>query len=136
MKINLASRQRGVIWLVLFIFIPAALLAAYLLWKIFHWHPTYDPTHGNGDPETNLVDSAVASLHQQYGADATVSVPGLGLTGLPIDVLAYEWVYKTQTSTNLTDWTDMEVEWEEALDMVQTNHNEPQRFYRRLMMLK
>lgn len=120
------NRNSGVVWLIIFIFIPVALLAAWLLWKIFHWNPQYDITHGNGDPESNMVAQVIA----QYGANAVIFIPELQLT-LPIEALAYEWRYETQTSTNLADWTEIMMEWEEVLESIQTNHGEPMRFYRR-----
>jgi len=131
MKITLAKSNGGALWLVLFIFIPAALLAAYLMWKVCHWHPTYDPTHGNGDPETNAT--MVADIRQQYGSNSTIVVPALNNVRLPIDALAFEWYETTLTSTNLRDWSPAGIQWAEALDAVQTNHNEPARFYQRVL---
>lgn len=124
------NRQRGALLLVL-IAIIAIVGICYFGWKIIDrllTHP-FDPNHGQG---TNVTDTAWSGRVQELiDAGVTEVTPtNLPIT-VPVQALAYEWHYWVQTSTNLRDWTDTELEWNAALDLAATNHNEPMRFWRR-----
>jgi heme/copper-type cytochrome/quinol oxidase subunit 2 len=89
----------------------------------------------NPDRYTNVLYSAwapkIAELEQMYPGQS-VTLPELNLT-VPLEALAWEWHYCVQTSSNLVDWTTTDLDWDQAKELIRTNHSEPCRFYRRLL---
>lgn len=127
------NRQSGNVLLAIMA-ILALLLIVYLGWKIIQKISEWPI--GNPDKYTNVVDSAwaprVAELEQTYPGQS-VTLPELNNITVPISALAYQWHYCVQTSTNLQDWTVTTLYWDEARELVRTNHTEPCRFYRRIL---
>lgn len=126
------TRRSGNVLLVI-IFLLSVTALVLLAWKLIYTLQRLnpDPNHGqstNAEPDTSWSGS-IASLSSNY---PVVYVPDFNLT-LPVESLAYQWNLSVQTSTNLRDWTDLDVEWDEALEAIRTNHNEPCRFYRRVL---
>ena len=104
-----------------------------IIHKLNRW--PFDPNHGQG---TNAQDNVWAPLIPSLKAQAdyvTITVPD-GVTNLtvPVEALQWNWYYVVQTSSNLADWTPTDLAWPEALDQIRTNHNEPCRYYRRLLL--
>lgn len=129
------NHQRGALLLAVLAII-ALVAIVWLGWKIIQkldkWRP--DPNHGQG---TNAVDNSwaprIAELQASNpGVTLNVSLPEFNLT-VPLEALAWQWHETVQTSTNLSNWTDVDMDWSLALDDIQTNHNLPCRYYRRIL---
>lgn len=83
---------------------------------------------------TNLVEWA----SERYVPPAvTVTIPEWGVTNLvlPTEVVNRAWYFRIDSSTNLSDWTEVDMEWDDALWQIKTNQNEPARFYRRSLVV-
>ena len=135
MKTNLRShRQRGNILLAIVALVALAgiVYVGYkLIERLQHWNP--DPNHGQG---TNALDTTMigtlSNLTASYGP-LHVALPEFNLT-LPAEAMAQPWFTVTQTSSNMVDWEDADLDWEEVLELCRTNHTEPMRFWRRQLM--
>lgn len=133
MKIKL--HQRGSVLLaVVFIIVTVGIVL--LGWKIISRLKSWnlDTNHGQGtnaepDSAWSSTISNMAAAHPGF----QTTLPSLGMS-VPPESLAHEWWFDVQTSTDLFHWTHFDPEWEEVLDMVATNHNESQRFYRRVIV--
>jgi len=136
MKTNLSpNRERGNLLLAIVALFAAVavIIIGYRLIQRLQQMP-FDPHHGQGtnaEPDITMLNT-LSNLTAQYGP-LHVEMPEFRLT-LPAEALAYEWYTVTQTSTNLLDWTDVDLDWDVALEDVRTNHALPCKFYRALLI--
>lgn len=125
---------------VLFVAIVAILWIGSKIIDRLQRHPP-DPWHGQDTNDITQLDPIftpiMASLREQLPSNPVVSVAltQIGTTvELPLEALAYQWHYRILTSTNMKDWSPTELNWGEDSAMMQTNHNEPARFYWRQLI--
>ena len=93
-----------------------------------------DPTHGQGTNDMDMFWANIVTREQAEhpGEHGTVTIPTLGIT-VDMSAMTNQWYQTIQTSTDLFDWYDVDVDWDQAKAMIQTNHNEPMRFFRRVV---
>lgn len=94
------------------------------------------PMSTTHNQDTNLVEWGRSPFVLSNMATVQVTLPEWGVTNLmlPVEALTMVWYYRVDTSTNLIKWDETDLDWGTALELVRTNRNEAQRFFRRVLL--